>query len=39
MSADEETTHSLEIRDLAKSFIINGTRHPVFRASAIVLLP
>jgi len=31
MSADEETTHSLEIRDLAKSFIINGTRHPVFR--------
>jgi sulfonate transport system ATP-binding protein len=30
MGEYQETTHSLEIRDLAKSFIINGNRHPVF---------
>ncbi len=30
MSAVQGTTHDLEIRDLAKSFIINGNRHPVF---------
>jgi sulfonate transport system ATP-binding protein len=30
MSASQETTHTLEIRDLAKSFVINGNRHPVF---------
>jgi NitT/TauT family transport system ATP-binding protein len=31
MTRTYQESHSLEIRDLAKSFIINGSRHPVFR--------
>ena len=39
VSKSQETTHSLEIRDLAKSFIINGNRHPVFNRINLMIEP
>jgi NitT/TauT family transport system ATP-binding protein len=39
MNAVQATTHSLEIRDLAKSFIINGSIHPVFRGIDLSIEP
>ena len=39
VSEVQETTHSLEIRDLAKSFIINGNRHLVFNRINLMIEP
>jgi sulfonate transport system ATP-binding protein len=39
MGEQQATSHSLEIRNLAKSFIINGNRHPVFRGIDLTIEP
>lgn len=39
MTASRATSHSLEIRDLAKSFVINGNRLAVFRGIDLTIEP